>query len=217
MEQAPPLSRPLSKSGVVRGSQDGSSWGEIWRNSVGLLSSTSSQAVFAEDEEEEFFVREEDENVFIGDPRNYLDRRKQPQEFWLLVTVAHLALLLSLRGYSAVGLVTRVILVWIGVRYAFVRLSMMGGTQVIDPPAFRPRILAGPSHARLRERGKEAGLWMAAIVSWKEPGVSAMYAGAFFGAALLLSQVPPLVGLYVLFMGLVLRINLSKQEEEQEK
>ncbi len=148
----------------------------------------------------------EDEAVeVVSEVASRLSWRRDPLSFWLMCVAAHCLLFLGLRGFGPLAAGAAAALVWTAARYVVVRGSALLGTA--NPKRqffFRPVVLAPSFRSSV-----EAGLsWAAAVLEWRDGRQSALALGAAVAAGLALHWANATVGLYLLYLWAVLKVNL---------
>ena len=145
--------------------------------------------LMAEEEFSDFFSRGEEETVFFGDVRTFFDFDKQPWESGVLVVCLHCVLLLGWFGYSFLGLCARVVLLWVMVRYAYVRLCLLLGLGILDVPTYKTRVISAVAVSELRPLVEAALRYGYRLLAWRDSMFVLLNLGGLLLLALLLHHV----------------------------
>lgn len=147
------------------------------------------------------------ETVQLGDCWNLLTARASPLEFTLILVAMHSIFILGWKGFSGWSIAAHVVLIWIAMRYVYIRLSYVLRVNVSEVPNYRALQMSTASVARAKGTLERALVVLIRVLSWKEPMLNLVILGGMLVVALILQQVSFTTTLYTAYLAAVIKLN----------
>jgi hypothetical protein len=104
--------------------------------------------------------------------RVLLNRKSYPRDFYFVVVCLHLVLILHLKGLNFSNVAGSALLVWISVRYLYIRLCKVLKILNNEHFSYKMRTVLASSYSELRGYVELAVSLLNNLVKWKNPADS---------------------------------------------